>query len=190
MSSWLGLMIPVAGITQWWEQVANMELAEWGGALRGSCGGSSLLTRSLGRQSCELIPRSPTDIAILSGRSPRPLHLPPKGLLSRLPQRWQSSTAHRSLLQPLLAKDYPPSSTKPEPELAFFTARLTFIILSTGSSLRSLFLLCGTHSLSLTLICPQLTTGFLLGYSTPLHLTRVSSMSEAHSGQAGILAKR
>lgn len=139
MSSWLGLMIPVAWITQWWEQVANMELAEWGGALRGSCGGNSLFTRSLGRQSRELIPRSSTDIAILSGRShsgrsPRLLHLPPKGLLSRLPQRWQSFTVHRSLLRPLLVKDYPPP-TKSEPELAFFTARLTFIILSTGSSL-------------------------------------------------------
>lgn len=68
MSSWLGLMIPAAPITQWWEQVANMELAEWGGALRGSCGGSSLLTLSLGRQSCELIPRSPDP----SGHSLRP----------------------------------------------------------------------------------------------------------------------
>lgn len=33
VSSWLRLMIPAARITQWWEQVANMEWAEWEGAL-------------------------------------------------------------------------------------------------------------------------------------------------------------
>lgn len=104
-----GVNDPCCPITQWWEQVANMELAEWGDALRGSCGGSSLLTLSLGRQSCELIPRSPTVItALIQIPAGTPSdHLPPKGLLSQLPQHWQSSTAHRRLLRLLLAKESP-----------------------------------------------------------------------------------
>lgn len=56
-----------------------------------------------------------------SGHSPTPLHLPPKGLPSQLPQPWQSSTLHRSLPLPLLLTSTP---LPPQPEPDLFTGFL------------------------------------------------------------------
>lgn len=114
---------------------------------------------------------------------------------SQPPQPWQSSAAHRSPLLPLLTS-IPP---QPQPEPDLYAGFLYSLIHSFSPNHRLFMQFLGVCTLVLGTPPPSVSdidlpfsrhSWFSLGHSSPLRLTRVSFMSEAHSGQAGILAKR
>lgn len=127
-----------------------------------------------------------------SGHSSTPLHLPPKGLPSQPPQPRQSSAVHRSLLLLFLLSSTPPL---PQPEPDLYTGFLYSLIHSSNPSHRLFIRFPGIHTSDLVVLLlghtPSLSdidlsfsrhSWFSLGHSSPLHLTGVSSMSEARSG--------